>query len=180
MDQVSRPLVAALIAVVGLAGAWMMVLRPKSDSAGPDAAQPAAVTPAPAPATKPAAKPAAQAPKATPQERAKVAKSDPSAPIMRDLDKGKTAVLLFWNPLGSDDRAALEAARAADRRGGNVTVRIANIEDVADYAAITRGVQVLQAPTTLVIGPDKKARAIVGYTEASEIDQLVGDARRSR
>ena len=109
-----------------------------------------------------------------------MAKADPSAPILRDLDKGRTAVLVFWNPLGADDRAALAAARATDRRGGNVTVRVANIEDVADYAAITRGVQVLQAPTTLVIGPDRKARTIVGYTEASEIDQLVGDVRRSR
>jgi hypothetical protein len=180
VDQVSRPLLAALIAVVGLAGAWMMVLRPKSDSAGPDAANPAAVTPAPAPATRPAAKRAAQAPEASAQERAEVSKSDPSAPILRELEKGKTAVLLFWNPLGADDRAALDAARKADRRGGKVTVRIADIEDVADYAAITRGVQVLQAPTTLVIGSDLKARAIVGYTETAEIDQLVGDARAKR
>lgn len=175
MDQVSRPVLAALIAVVGLAGAWMMVLRPDSDS-GTGAARPAAVTPAPAPA----AKPAAQAPKASAQERARVAGSDPSAPIVRGLEKGRTAVLLFWNPRGEDDRAALAAARAADRRGGDVMVRIADIDDVADYAAITRGVQVLQAPTTLVIGPDLKARTIVGYTEAAEIDQLVGDARARR
>jgi hypothetical protein len=50
------------------------------------------------------------------------------------------------------------------------------IEDVGDYNALTSGVQVLQAPTILVIGPDHKARTVVGYTEVKEIDQAVYDA----
>ena len=33
----------------------------------------------------------------------------------------------------------------------------------------------LEAPTVLVIGPDHKARTIVGYTEVKEIDQTVFD-----
>jgi hypothetical protein len=36
-------------------------------------------------------------------------------------------------------------------------------------------VQVLQAPTILVIAPDHKARTIVGYTEVKEVDQMVSD-----
>ncbi len=37
MDQVSRPLLIALAAVVLLAGAWFTVLRPGADAAAPDA-----------------------------------------------------------------------------------------------------------------------------------------------
>ncbi len=171
MDHVSRPVLAALVAVLGFAGVWMTVLRPKSEpqSSGTPAPVAAEALPAPAAAAPPqqtAAKPAAA--------------SDPSAPILHDLEKGKTAVLLFWNPRGEDDRAALAAAGDTNRLGGRVTVRIADIDDVADYEAITRGVEVLQAPTALVIGSDRKARTIVGYTEAREIDQLVGDVRAGK
>jgi hypothetical protein len=49
------------------------------------------------------------------------------------------------------------------------------VQDVGDYNALTTGVQVLQAPTVLVIGPDHKARTITGYTEVKEIDQTVSD-----
>jgi hypothetical protein len=188
VDQVSRPVLAALVAVIGFAGVWLTVLRPKPESQSSGAPAPVAAQAAPAPATaaptQAAAKPApAPEPAARAQgsaEPAVNAAADPSAPILRDLEKGKTAVLLFWNPVGEDDRAALAAVGKTDRRGGRVTVRFANIDDVAKYEAITRGVDVLQPPTTLVIGPDRKARTIVGYTEAREIDQLVGDVRAGR
>ena len=49
------------------------------------------------------------------------------------------------------------------------------IGDVGRYEAITRGVQVLESPTVLVIGAGGKARAITGYTQAKEIDQAVSD-----
>jgi hypothetical protein len=49
------------------------------------------------------------------------------------------------------------------------------IGDVGRYEAITRGVQVLESPTVLVIGAGGKARAITGYTQTNEIDQAVSD-----
>ena len=49
------------------------------------------------------------------------------------------------------------------------------IGDVGRYEAITRGAQVLESPTVLVIGAGGKARAITGYTQAKEIDQAVSD-----
>jgi hypothetical protein len=84
-------------------------------------------------------------------------------------------VVLFYNPLGSDDSAVRRAVRGVDRFGGRVSVHSAPISKVGDYEAITRGVQVLQAPTVLVIGHDRKARKLVGLTDAEEIDQLVSD-----
>jgi hypothetical protein len=215
VDQVSKPVLIALAAVVVFAAAKFTVLRPKTDSGSTPAvatapgqaglqsaidkannavgvskqsatrseqaaaaasgdAVPAAV-PAKAKATATAkpAKPAAIAP-AKPEP--KLEDGDRSGPILSALDNGKVVVALFYNPHGSDDNAALRAVRSANRRHGRVVLHSIPIEDVGDYNALTSGVQVLQAPTILVIGPDHKARTVVGYTEVKEIDQAVYDA----
>ena len=46
---------------------------------------------------------------------------------MRDLKRGKVAVLLFWNPKAADDIAARGALRDLDLRGGKVVVRVVPI-----------------------------------------------------
>ena len=105
---------------------------------------------------------------------------DPSAPLLADLAKGHTVVLLFWNKKGSDDRAVRGAIKGVGRHHGTVVVKAIPATEVGSYEAITRGAQVLQSPTVLVIGKDKKAHAIVGFTYAGEIDQLVDDVRSGR
>ena len=70
--------------------------------------------------------------------------------------------------------------RGVSRHGGRVVVRAAPISRVARYAAITRGVDVLQAPTLLVIGKSKRARTLVGFTDTREIEQLVADVGGKR
>jgi hypothetical protein len=219
VEQVSRPVLIALLATVALAGAWFTVLRPKDATGGaapPVATAPgqaglersidkangavaaskasadkseqaaaqaadgsgatsAPVQPAKAKATAIAtAKPAVAAAKPRPA-LPELEKGDRSGPILRNLADGKVVVALFFNPHGADDNAALRAVRAANRRHGRVIVHSIPVEDVGDYNALTTGVQVLQAPTVLVIGPDHKARTISGYTEVKEIDQMVFD-----
>ncbi len=114
-----------------------------------------------------------QGQQASPESKA--APGDPSAPILASLSKGRVAVVLFWEPEGSDDRAVRRAVRRLSRRDGRVTTHVAPIVDVAKYEAITSGVQVLTAPTVLVISPTFQARALTGYTDIREIDQAVGD-----
>jgi hypothetical protein len=121
-----------------------------------------------APATTAAAKPKAKA-------KAKAATRDASAPLLHALDAKHAVVLVFWNRRGSDDRAVRRAVSAIDRHDGKVVVKVAPVAAVGRYEAITRDVQVLQSPTVLVIGPDRKARAIVGFTTTGELDQAVGD-----
>lgn len=104
--------------------------------------------------------------------------TDPSAPLLAELDRGRTVVLLFAGRTAADDRAVRRALGRIDRRGGKVAVHVAALRRVGAYEAITRGVQVQQSPTLLVIGKDRTARTIVGFTTTSEIDQLVGDVRR--
>ena len=105
---------------------------------------------------------------------------DPSAPLLADLDHGRTLVLLFWNKKGSDDRAVRTALKGVGRHHGKVVVKVIPASQVGDYEAITRGAQVLQSPTILVIGKDKKAHPIIGFTYTGEIDQLVGDVLAGR
>jgi hypothetical protein len=112
---------------------------------------------------------------AEPRAKAKAATGDASAPLLRALDAKHAVVLVFWNRRGSDDRAVRRAVAQIDRHDGKVIVKAAPIATVGRYEAITRGAQVLQSPTVLVMGPDRKARAIVGFTTTGELDQAVGD-----
>lgn len=144
--------------------------------------QPVATTSAPVAAAPTA--PVAGA--ATPAAVAKAKKTatttgDPSRPILDALGGGKVAVVLFYEGGAADDRAVRRSVRELPRRDGKVKVYAAPIKDVGRYDAITRGVQVLSAPTVLVIGADRSVQTILGFTQVGEIDQLVDDAlRRSK
>ena len=100
---------------------------------------------------------------------------DPSRPLLASVDAGKVVVLLFWNKKASDDRATRQGLRSVNLHHGKVVASAVPIDDVGRYEAITRGVQVLESPTVLVIGAGGKARAITGYAQAKEIDQTVSD-----
>ena len=142
--------------------------KPSATSAKPAGAAARSAT-----ATKPAAKPAA-AP-AKPGLADDAAPGDPSRPLLASVDAGKVVVVLFWNAKAADDRATRRGLRSIDLHGGKVVASAVPIADVGRYEAITRGVQVLESPTVLVIGAGGKARAITGYTQAKEIDQAVSD-----
>jgi hypothetical protein len=122
------------------------------------------------------AKHAAAGPRTAAKPKAKSAAGDRSAPLLRALDRKRAVVLLFWNKRGIDDRAVRRAVAQTARRDGRVVVESAAVADVGRYQAITRGANVLESPTVLVIGPTRKARAIVGFTTTAEVDQAVGDA----
>ena len=134
-------------------------------------------------ATKPSAT-TAKPPTATPVKPAKpavpgladdAAPGDPSRPLLAAVDAGKVVVLLFWNKHASDDRATRQGLRSVNLHAGKVVASAVTIDDVGRYEAITRGVQVLESPTVLVIGAGGKAREITGYAQAKEIDQTVSD-----
>jgi hypothetical protein len=145
--------------------------KPSATAAKPGATS---ATAKPTKAAKPAA-PAAVAKPAKPGLADDAAPGDPSRPLLASVDAGKVVVVLFWNKSASDDRATRRALRAIDLHGGKVVASAVAIGDVGRYEAITRGVQVLESPTVLVIGAGGKARAITGYTQAKEIDQAVSD-----
>ena len=132
---------------------------------------------APKAAAPKAAAPKAAAPKAAPAKTSKVSLGKVrDAALVRDLKRGKVAVLLFWNPDAADDIAARGALRDLDLRDGKVVVRVISIDDVAQYESITSGVKIAGSPTTVIIGKNGHTRVIMGLTEPREVAQAVSDA----
>jgi cytoskeletal protein RodZ len=125
---------------------------------------------------KPATATGAKTAKKAAKKAAKPAAADRSAPLLGALERDRAVVLLFFNKRGLEDKAVRRAVTGVDRRDGRVVVKAVPVADVARYQAITRGAQVLQAPTALVIAPGKTVKPIVGYTTTAELDQAVGDA----
>lgn len=139
-------------------------------AAAPQAAAPQAAAPK-------AAAPKAAAPKAAAPAKAKADLGKVrDAALVRDLKRGKVAVLLFWNPDAADDIAARGALRKLDLRGGKVVARVIPIADVAQYESITSGVKIAGSPTTVIIGKKGQTRVIMGLTEPKEVAQAVSDA----
>ena len=129
-----------------------------------------------APRTAAPAAPAVPAAAGDAKALAGVAAGDPSAPLVRALGDGKVAVLLFAGRRAADDRAARRAVRGVRTRHRAVVVKVVAPRAVGKYEAITRGAKVSQFPTLLVIGPDKVAKPITGFTTGGEVDQAVADA----
>ncbi|HEV7492426.1 hypothetical protein [Baekduia sp.] len=108
----------------------------------------------------------------------KAADVDPSDRLLKYLTKGKTLVILFHGA-GADDRAARKAVhRAAAADPKHIVSAYIPIGDVGKYEAITTDVQILSAPSILVIGTNGKATLLTGYVDAAVVRQTVGDARR--
>ena len=209
MSQISPPIRIVLIAVVGLLAAWMLFLRPKTEPTVPPAPAPAtapgvtglsnAVDGAKAAGaaqeardgkvqeatgeasgatgTASATKPGAKGTAAAAADSA-AAKTLPQ-PVRKALAGNKILVLAFFNPKASDDRAVRRALADVNRWNGEVAVRTADISRVSRFGAITRGVDVQQSPTVVVVDRNEKAELLVGFEDTLSIDQAVVDAMRA-
>jgi hypothetical protein len=122
--------------------------------------------------------------------------------VERALHEGKVAVILFWNRKGADDVATrnqlrlLEAVhhlirpvagvpavrRLLQRSGQQLQKKFAAFEasatQVATFGSITRGVQVNQTPTLLVINKQGKVIALTGLIDAYSLEQAIDEARQ--
>ena len=90
------------------------------------------------------------------------------------VQKGKVALLLFWNPAGSNDRAVRSQVHAAGRKG--VVVFESSAQNVASYGAITRQMPVYGTPTILIIGPHR-TDSLVGLQDKFSIEQAIKEVR---
>jgi hypothetical protein len=210
VSQVSPPLRIALAGALAFLAVWFVVLKPKppadvapvpapsgaasapgkaveqaqqvagakpADPAAAVSAPPAAAKPAPATSATPAAKPSApvDVKKAAGDEIAK-----PADAVLRDVAKGKVAILLFWDRRVSDDRAVRRAVADLSRRGGKVVVHTAAMKRLSDYEVITRGVPIVTSPTVMIIDRARRARTVSGLTVTSELEDVVDKAIRVR
>ena len=91
------------------------------------------------------------------------------------LKSGGIALVLFWNRLGSEDAAVAKVVHGL--ASAHVSVYESPPAEVASFGALTRGIQVLQTPTLLVIGPSRQAHVITGLTDAYSVQQAIAEAR---
>ena len=145
----------------------------------------AAATGAAAPATSThsaaASKPAATS-KAAPQGTGSPATRANAVPALQtqveqQLAQDGTVIVLFWNPTGADDvyvRHQLQLLQAHNR---HIAVHLALANEVASYGSITRSVQIVGTPTTLIITRDGKAKTLTGLWDTYSIQQAIGEAR---
>ena len=98
--------------------------------------------------------------------------------VEAQLDKGKVAVILFWDPRGSDD---VSVRRAVSRLSGNgkvkVAVNYARANQVASFGTITRGIQVYGTPTLLVVNKKGGTITLTGLQDSFAIEQAISEAR---
>jgi hypothetical protein len=99
--------------------------------------------------------------------------------VLKAIGDHKVVVLLFWSPKSADDKAVRKALAGIDRHDGKVLAHATHLKRIARYSQITRGANVQQSPTVLVI--DRKLRVVplVGYVDRVTIDQAVTDALRA-
>jgi hypothetical protein len=206
VSQISPPIRVLLVCAVAFLGAWMLFLRPKDEAIPPaetatppntqtsepavsgpgkavEAAQEAVAaangeqTGEAATASTPKAQKPAQGAAATAAGAGDL-KGVPKS-VRKAIRGNDVVVLLFWNREASDDRAVRAALRKVDRWDGRVHVEAASIKTISRYGRITRGADVEQSPTVVVVDPELHVETLVGYADTATIDQLVVDALRN-
>ena len=125
------------------------------------------------PATAPAAG-------ATPGKPAKQSTDGLPGRVQHALDDRKVLVLLFWAPKAVEDKAVRKALTGIDRHRGRVLAHATHIKKIARYQQITRGAQVEQSPTVVVVDRNRTVQTLVGYVDRTTIDQAVTDALRTK
>jgi hypothetical protein len=124
--------------------------------------------------TEKGAKGGAAAPAAVPADLKGV-----PAPVKKAIRQDKVLALLFWNNKSADDKAVRAELREVDTWGGRATVHAASIKDISKWGRISRGVNVDQSPTVVVVDTKLRAERMVGYVDSKTIDQAVADALRN-
>jgi len=98
--------------------------------------------------------------------------------VMKAIADRKVVALLFWSPKSVEDQDVRKALRGIDRHDGKVLAHATHIKRIAAYQQITRGANVEQSPTIVVIDRNRNVQTLVGYVDRTTIDQAVSDALR--
>jgi hypothetical protein len=98
--------------------------------------------------------------------------------VEAQLAHGDIALVLFWDPKGAEDVSVHHAVQAVAERPG-VGVEEAPASAVASFGTITRGIQIYQTPTLLVINKQGQTTVLTGVQDAVTIEQAISEARHS-
>lgn len=96
--------------------------------------------------------------------------------VEQQLAHGRIAVIYFWNPKGSDDKAVHKALGQLPK-SLHVAVDVAGPGEVAAFGTITRGVQVYGTPTLLVVNRKGEVTTLTGLQDSYAIAQAIREAK---
>src|SRR4051812_37973397 len=99
--------------------------------------------------------------------------------VLKAVADHKVLALVFWDPKSPDDQLVHKALKKVERFNGEVFIHAAPISKVSRYARITRGADVEQASTIVIVDRKLRSTDLVGYVTTLAIDQAVLDALRS-
>lgn len=95
-----------------------------------------------------------------------------------ELAKGKTVMLVFWDPKASVDREVQAQAKAfAAGSKGTVTIHGARANQVGTFGSITEVVHVYETPTILIVNRHGVVSTLTGLTDVFALKQAVREAR---
>ena len=122
-----------------------------------------------------------QAPAVKPGKLTKKAAAAGGLPlrVLHGLADHKVVVLLFWTPKAAEDKAVRKALGGIDRHKNKVLAHATHVKRIAAYGQITRGADVEQSPTVVIVDRNRKVETLVGYVDRVTIDQAVTDALRN-
>jgi hypothetical protein len=98
--------------------------------------------------------------------------------VEAQLAKGRTVVILFWDPKGADDQSVHSAVRSLrSQHSLKIDIQEASASQVASFGTITRGLQVYGTPTLLIVGKKGQAKTLTGLQDAYAISQAVREVQ---
>jgi hypothetical protein len=143
---------------------------------GESVATPQADATATAPATATVTKTGAPAKAAMPTAEQL---ADVPPDVRRAFVKRRIVVLGVVSRKGADDRSVRKALGNVDKLHGRVFVKTVPVSRVSRYQAITRGSDLSQTPSVVIVDFAFTATTLAGWVDARTIDQAVVDAIRA-
>ena len=100
------------------------------------------------------------------------------APVRRAIVKRQIVVLGVFSPKGIDDKLVRKQLKGVDKLHGRVFVHAVPVKRISRFGTITRGANVTQTPSVVVVDFGLKATTLSGWVDTATIDQTVVDAMR--
>jgi hypothetical protein len=100
------------------------------------------------------------------------------APVRRAIVGRQIIVLGVLSKGGIDDRSVRKSLKGVDKLHGRVFVKAVPVKRISRYEAITRGADVSQTPSVVIVDFSLKATTLAGWVDTATIDQGVIDAIR--
>jgi hypothetical protein len=97
--------------------------------------------------------------------------------VEAQLAQGKTVLIFFWNPKGSDDRAV---NRELGKLPHDLRIAVdrARANAVTTFGTITRGVQVYGTPTLLIVNKKGQVTTLTGLQSTFTIANAIREAKK--